>query len=312
MLGLFFCSNEKERGKREGKSVTGRDNILKMVEEYYSSLFGVEEVDRGAQEMVLGFLKERLPEDARKLLERSITNHELYEAIKTMKNNKVPGIDGLTKEFYITFWDLIGDHLLEVFEEMCETGRMPKSMRTGVISFLHKKGSPAVLSNYRPLSMVCVDYKILSRTLARRLARVLPAIINADQTCGVKGRQIGWNLQLHRDVLTYIEERNLTTICVTLDQEKAFDRVNHDFLWRVMRNFDIGGKFLNWISMMYTDIICKIKINGHLTEEVQQTRGLRQGCPLSALLYVIYVEPLACAIRGNEKIRGVPLPGGRC
>lgn len=219
--------------EREGKSVTGRDNILKMVEEYYSSLFGVEEVDRGAQEMVLGFLKERLPEDARKLLERSITNHELYEAIKTMKNNKVPGIDGLTKEFYITFWDLIGDHLLEVFEEMCETGRMPKSMRTGVISLLHKKGSPAVLSNYRPLSMVCVDYKILSRTLARRLARVLPAIINADQTCGVKGRQIGWNLQLHRDVLTYIEERNLTTICVTLDQEKAFDRVNHDFLWRV-------------------------------------------------------------------------------
>lgn len=226
-----------------------------------------------------------------------------------MKNNKVPGIDGLTKEFYITFWDLIGDHLLEVFEEMCETGRMPKSMRTGVISLLHKKGSPAVLSNYRPLSMVCVDYKILSRTLARRLARVLPAIINADQTCGVKGRQIGWNLQLHRDVLTYIEERNLTTICVTLDEEKAFDRVNHDFLWRVMRNFDIGGKILNWISMMYTDIICKIKINGHLTEEVQQTRGLQQGCPLSALLYVIYVEPLACAIRGNEKIRGVPLPG---
>lgn len=243
-------------------------------------------------------------------MERSITNHELYEAIKTMKNNKVPGIDGLTKEFSITFWDLIGDHLLEVFEEMCETGRMPKSMRTGVISLLHKKGSPAVLSNYRPLSMVCVDYKILSRTLARRLARVLPAIINADQTCGVKGRQIGWSLQLHRDVLTYIEERNLTTICVTLDQEKAFDRVNHDFLWRVMRNFDIGGKFLNWISMMYTDIICKIKINGHLTEEVQQTRGLQQGCPLSALLYVIYVEPLACAIRGNEKIRGVPLLWG--
>lgn len=184
---------------------------MKVVEEYYRSLFGEEKADGDAQEKILGFLEERLSEDERKIMERSITNHELYEATKTMKNNKVPGIDGLTKEFYITFWDLIGDHLLEVFNEMCEKGRMPKSMRTGVISLIHKKGSPVALSNYRPLSMLCVDYKIMSRTLAIRLARAMPAIINADQTCGVKGRQIGWNLQLHRDVL--IEERNLTSIC---------------------------------------------------------------------------------------------------
>lgn len=316
-LAYFFAQMKRREEKgtimeleSDGKVVTGWDNLLKVVEEYYRSLFGEEKADGDAQEKMLGFLEERLSEDERKIMERSITNHELYEATKTMKNNKVPGIDGLTKEFYITFWDLIGDHLLEVFNEMCEKGRRPKSMRTGVISLIHKKGSPAALSNYRPLSMVCMDYKILSRTLAIHLARAMPAIINADQTCGVKGRQIGWNLQLHRDVLMYIEERNLTSICVTLDQQKAFDRVNHNFLWRVMRTFDIGKKNLNWISMMYTDIICKVKVNGYLTEEVQQKRGLQQGCPLSTLLCVIYVEPLACAIRRNEKIRGVVSPGG--
>lgn len=78
----------------------------------------------------------------------------------------------------------------------------------------------------------------------------------------------------------------------------------------VVERFALGKEFLKWVVMMYTDIVCRIKVNGNLTEEVRQMRGLRQGCPLSVLLYVLYAEPFACAIRENLAIRGIGLPGG--
>lgn len=131
-----------------------------------------------------------------------------------------------------------------------------------------------------------------------------------DQTCGVQGRQITWNLLLHRDVLTYVKERNIAAICVSLDQQKAFDRVDHTFLWKVTEGLGLGGTFTKWIKVSYTGINSKIKINGHLTDKVQQTRGLLQGCPLSVVLFVLYAEPLACAIRGSHVVKGVTLSRG--
>lgn len=156
-----------------------------------------------------------LPEERKEDLERELRIAELYSAIGAMKANRVPGKDGLTKEFYVTFWDVIGHHLLDVFKEIFAEGKMLESMRTGVVSMLYKKGHPSQLANYRPLSMLCVDYKILSRTLAKRLANAMPFNAEMDQTCGVKGRQIVWNLHLHRDMLAYIEEKNLAAICVS-------------------------------------------------------------------------------------------------
>uniref|UniRef100_A0A3Q3BHJ2 Reverse transcriptase domain-containing protein n=1 Tax=Haplochromis burtoni TaxID=8153 RepID=A0A3Q3BHJ2_HAPBU len=128
-----------------------------------------ENLDLGKGELFIRSLKRRLPEDERGKLGRELTVEEAYNVIKAMKANKVPGIDGLTKEFYVAFWDMVGIHLLGVFKEIMEGEEMSDSMKTGVVSILFKKGNPNHLDNYRPLTMLCVDYKILSKILANRL-----------------------------------------------------------------------------------------------------------------------------------------------
>uniref|UniRef100_A0A3P9DSK3 Reverse transcriptase domain-containing protein n=1 Tax=Maylandia zebra TaxID=106582 RepID=A0A3P9DSK3_9CICH len=129
-------------------------------------------------------LKTRLTGEEADSLEGEVTIGEAYKVLKGMKANKVPGIDGLTKEFYETFWGMVGIHLLGVFKEIMEGKEMTESMKTGVVSILFKKGNPQQLDNYRPLTMLCVDYKILSRILANRLAGVMMQIVEKDQTWG--------------------------------------------------------------------------------------------------------------------------------
>lgn len=227
-----------------------------------------------------------------------------------MKDNKVPGVDGLSKEFYIVFWDIIGCHLLEVFRGIFGLEHMGVLMCEGVISLLYKKGDPKTLANWRPLTMLCVDYKLLSKAVTNRLSSAMAYVVGLDQTCGVVGRRLTWNLQLHRDVQAYLEERHLPAITVNLDQEKAFDMVSHEFLFRIMEKFGFGNNFMKWVKILYSNVGSRVNINGNIGNVIKQLRGVRQGDPLSALLYVLYIEPFACAIRTNYNIKGIILPGG--
>lgn len=158
--------------------------------------------------------------------------------------------------------------------------------------------------------MLCVDYKLLSKAITNRLSSAMAYVVGLDQTCGVVGRKITWNLQLHRDIQAYLEERHLPAITVNLDQEKAFDMVNHGFLFRVPEKLGFGNNFVKWIKILYSNVGSRVNINGNIGNVIKQLRGVRQGDPLSALLYVLYIEPFACAIRTNYNIKGIKLPGG--
>ena len=92
-----------------------------------------------------------------------------------------------------------------------------------------------------------------------------------------------------------------------IDQEKAFDRVSHRFLLKTIKQFNFGPAFISWIETILTDIKSQVKVNGYLTEEINVTRGIIQGSPISALLYVLIAEVLGAAIRKNEKIQGVKI-----
>lgn len=293
-----------------GEEVRDTKGMLGIATAHFSEFFCEGEVDREGGTNMLSNIDHVVPTDMKELLEREVGMDEVYRALTSMKDGKVPGIDGLTKEFYFVFWDILGTVLLELFRFICEKGQMGKSMCEGVISLLHKKGDKRVLSNYRPLTMLCVDYKIFSKVLTTRLGSALPHIIGADQTCSVAGRQISFNTQLHRDVQAYARERNLSFILLSLDQEKAFDRVNHVFMFRILEKFGYGKRFLSWLNILYNNAGSRVNVNGHLGEIFKQARGVRQGCPCSALLYVAFIEVLACAIRKNKNIRGVMLPGG--
>ena len=141
--------------------------------------------------------------------------------------------------------------------------------------------------------------------ITERLKRVMSSIVHTDQV----GRTIFSNLQLIRDTLDMIDLKNESGILVTLDQEKAFDRVDHDFLMRTLRKFGFGPDFCRWVSIFYSSVFSRIICNGSLSAPVFLGRGVRQGCPLSPLLYVLVSEVLSTQIRNCKEIEGFQLPG---
>ena len=160
--------------------------------------------------------------------------------------------------------------------------------------------------------MLNIDYKIATKALSNRLRKVLPLILSEDQTCGVPGRSIFENLFLLRDTIDYVQLKQLSAAVICLDQEKAFNRVNHSFLQRVLEKFNFGPNFRRWVKVIYSDISSVVINNGWLSASFSLERGVRQGCPLSPPLYCLVVETLGQAIHRDPTIEGIQIPGARC
>ena len=315
----YFLRKEKARGAKStinelsvnGRKITETNEIIAACKSFYEQLYSSEPIDEQAADILLSKITP-LSEDAAKSCEGEITVGECTAAIKDMENNKTPGSDGLPKEFYAKFFNLFADGFVAMLNDAHAAGRLSESQRYGLITLACKDESKAdQLGNWRPISLLNVDYKILSKVLSKRLGRILGSCVHKDQTCAVPGRSIQDNLHLFRNVVDYCAEANVHAAIVSFDQAKAFDRVSHDYLCRVLRAFGFGDDFIRWISIMYTDISSSVLVNGFISDRFAVRRSVRQGCPLSALLYVLCIEPLAIAIRGDTRILGVKIPGSR-
>ena len=194
------------------------------------------------------------------------------------------------------------------YTTMLLNGHLPLTQRRGVISLLFKKGDRTQLQNWRPITLLNTDYKILTKALANRLKHTLPLLIHTDQTACIPGRTINDNLRLIQDAITYANETNIPLALISVDQLKAFDRVSHSFLFKTLQKFGFGPDFQQWIQLLYTDVTSSVKVNGWLTAFIPLERGLRQGCALSMPLYVLTAEILATHIRAHPHIRGLQHP----
>ena len=170
------------------------------------------------------------------------------------------------------------------------------------MKLLHKnKHGVDGISNFRPLTMLNTDLKILAKILANRLQTVLPSLICPEQTCAVK---VGLsNLHLVRTKV----DRNAALI--NLDQSKAFDRVDHAFLEAVLSAAGFGLHFRAWIRLLYAPPGVMVEVNGVRSEPFTLTRSIRQGCLLSPMLYIFALEPFLRKRKANPALRGLTLPG---
>ena len=149
-----------------------------------------------------------------------------------MENDKSPGIDGIPIEFYKTFYHTIENDLLQIYNNILfYEQNTTKTMHQAIITLIPKKGDLNQLKYWRPIFLLCVDYKILTKILSNRLKTILPHIILEEQNCSVPQRTIFNNLFLTRDTIKVSKEKNIKLYLLQIDQENAFDKVDHDFLY---------------------------------------------------------------------------------
>ena len=313
----YFLRREKQVIKRrtivklhsDKGVVTSSGGILNTCREFYKDLYGKVAVDNDLVEHFVGGLP-KLSEEERESCEGFLTTNECLLALRRMKNGKTPGGDGLPKEFYVKFFHLFGEDFVGMINDCYLLGELTESQRVGIITLLCKKWDMAHLLGYwRPISLLNVDYKIVSKTLSLRLRGVLGSIIHSDQTCAVMGRSILNSVHTLRNVYDYCDQKDLKYAFVNIDQSKAFDRVSHEFLFKVLQAFGFGPSFINWIRLLYNNISSVVLANGFTSNSFPVERSVRQGCSLSPMLYVLCIEPFACRIRSDPHISGLTIPG---
>ena len=231
---------------------------------------------------------------------------ECLEALKDFKSGKTPGTDGFPAEFYRFFWTEISNELIDSFNYGFKSGSLSISQRRGIISLIPKKfKDKTILENLRPISLLNVDYKILTKTIAKRLEKVFPNIINIDQNGYVKGRYIGENIRLIQDVIHFTNLTNHKGIAIFLDFKKAFDSVEWSYLNAALELFNFGPDILNWFKIIYNDVSSCVVNNGHGSSFFHLQRGVRQGCPLSGILFVLGIELFARALKNKASVKGI-------
>ncbi|XDV49743.1 hypothetical protein PO909_018933 [Leuciscus waleckii] len=293
--------------RHDGSITTDPAEIRKMSVDFYSQLYASENCNHESAEDLLSDLP-KIESEQRKTLDENITFQELTEAMQQLSTGRSPGIDGLTAEFYQCFWGILGEDFYEVLSECCQSKILPTSCSRAVLSLLPKKGDLGLLKNWRPVSLLCVDYKIFSKCLANRLKFYLGLLVQKDQTYCIPERFIMDNISLLRDVIELSQLNNYEIGVLSLDQEKAFDRVDHGYLYNVLQHFGFGENFISYIQLLYSNAVVLVKAGGGLSAPIPVSRGIRQGCPLSGQLYSLVIEPLLCRLRRN--LNGVLIPNG--
>lgn len=182
------------------------------------------------------------------------------------------------------------------------------SQSRGVITLVPKKGNLCLLKNWRPITILNVDYKIATRAIAGRILPVLSKVIATDQVANVPGRFVGDAVLNLQAAVEYVSLCNLPAAFISLDQEKAFDRVDWGLMIRTMTKMGFSSSLCRWIPTFYSAPWSSVLVNGHFSDFFLLIRGVRQGCPLSPLLYIICAEVLAANVRCCPSIDSLILP----
>ena len=312
----YFYRRERSRQAKKlinklvdsNSSYTSQEDIMNHVKEFYSNLYSECTIDNSLVDYFCKSVPHLGADDAISC-EGDFTLEEFTRAIKSMTRGKTPGPDGLPSEFYEKFFHLFGAAFLTMINCNFRQGILPDSFANVYISLLCKDKSAAEdIRNWRPISLLNTDYKIISKALTFRLKSVIHNIVDIDQTCAVPGRSIIDNCHLIRNIIDYAGLKQIRTLILSLDLEKAFDKVSHGYLLSILKSFGFGPDFIQWISLIYNNSFTSVMVNGHISEPFSYNRGVRQGCCLSPLLYILAIEPLAIKIRRDNSIKGIRLP----
>ena len=299
--------------KDNKEEITEKEEILTYEHNFYKKLYSnpndCNEAER--EELFKLFNDEtilKISQANNELCEQEISIEEIGKALKELKNGKSPGTDGFTPDFYKFFWSDIKYHVFNSILYATQNNMLSIEQRRGIINLIPKKNKDIrFLKNWRPISLLNTDYKIITKLLATRIKSVLPEVINEDQVAYLKGRYIGQNIRLIFDIMEYTKDNKIPGILTFLDFEKAFDTINWEVIQDALTTFGLGENFKSWVKIIYNNTEACVTNNGYSSNFFKLERGVRQGCPLSAYLFIMVVELLSHQIRKNNLIKGIKI-----
>ena len=290
----------------DDKLITDPTEILEAQKVFYANLYKQIETLEINRRIIQDINVPKLEQADKDLCDQPITLEELSASLKELPNNKTPGTDGLTTDFYKFFWSKIKKIVYDSIIYAFNNSILSVEQRRGILSIIPKKDKDLrYLKNWRPLTLMNTDYKILTKSLACCSQKVLPTIISKDQSGYLKGRFIGENIRTIFDTIEYTKLNQISGMMVLVDFEKAFDSISWSFLFESLKAFDFGNNFMKWIEVIYNKPECCVTNNGFSSNFFEISQGIRQGCPISALLFLLVVEIMSINIKNSPDIVGI-------
>ena len=293
---------------------TTTESKLKATQTFFQELFTSERVDSWKIRHVSSFIKpeQKLRIDHQTKLTAPISFQMLLEQTSRAPNPSSPGPDGLTYGllhfvFQIPEYQTL---ITTVYNEALDKGIFPSTWHDAIICLLPKKGDLTLLQNHRPISLTNCDAKIFTRIINSRMTEAANHMINPFQTGFMRNRFIGDNgmlLKCATDIARN-DPQHAQTMALLLDFMKAYDRVNGKYLKAVLTAFDVPPTLVTTIINFFFQTKLKINVNGYLTETVSQSCGIRQGDPLSPIIFNLALEPLLQMILQDQNITGMTPP----
>uniref|UniRef100_A0A803T0D8 Reverse transcriptase domain-containing protein n=1 Tax=Anolis carolinensis TaxID=28377 RepID=A0A803T0D8_ANOCA len=296
--------------KKDKECITKDEDILQEFNKFYSQLYKDDEIDMTKITQYLGNQRlEKISEQQREILNKEITENEIKKAINSLKPNKSLGPDGFSANFYKIMQDILIVHLKRLMNEVLRNKEIPDTWRDADIIAIPKEDQDTSdVRNYRPISLLNTDYKIFTCILANRFKEFLNNWINPEQTGFLPGRKMKDNVRCILDIIEYYDWNHQKEVALlSIDTEKAFDNLNWSFFKLLFKEIDIGHQFYNAVDTIYDKQRAKILINGQYTKNIKIEKGVRQGCPLSPLIFIFALEILLKNLKNDRELKGTKI-----
>uniref|UniRef100_A0A803P649 Reverse transcriptase domain-containing protein n=1 Tax=Cannabis sativa TaxID=3483 RepID=A0A803P649_CANSA len=254
-----------------------------------------------------GLFQKVLTDQDNTFLNEIPSEDEVKRVINDMGKDKAPGPDGYPPSFYIHHWEIVNEDLTEMVVHFFTHLELPRFINDTSLVLVPKKDSPSTVNDYRPIALCNVAYKIIFKIIATRLRYILPRIISPNQAAFVRGRHIAENTMITREVVHSMNKRRGKRgyMLLKLDLEKAYDKLDRDFLISVLHQIGFGSPFIDWIKACISVAEIKLLLNGSVVGKFSPERGLRQGDPLSPSLYIMAAEALSRLLIKRENEGGL-------